>query len=149
VKGADGREQRRHGLIVVDYLQLARGMGGRRDDSREREIADISRGLKALAKDLKVPIIAVSQLNRGLEKREDKRPQLSDLRESGAIEQDADVILFIHRDEMFNFESTEKGKAELIIGKNRHGPTGSVPLTFIKEYTRFENFADDEGEEPY
>jgi replicative DNA helicase len=148
-KGADGREQKRHGLIVVDYLQLARGMGGRREDSREREIADISRGLKALSKDLKVPIIAVSQLNRGLEKREDKRPQLSDLRESGAIEQDADVILFIHRDEMFNFESTEKGKAELIIGKNRHGPTGSVPLTWIKEYTRFENFADDEGEEAY
>jgi replicative DNA helicase len=148
-KGADGREQKRQGLIVVDYLQLARGMGGRREDSREREIADISRGLKALSKDLKVPIIAVSQLNRGLEKREDKRPQLSDLRESGAIEQDADVILFIHRDEMFNFESTEKGKAELIIGKNRHGPTGSVPLTWIKEYTRFENFADDEGEEAY
>jgi replicative DNA helicase len=145
--GADGREVRRHGLIVVDYLQLARGMGGKRDESREREIADISRGLKGLAKDLKVPIIAVSQLNRGLEKREDKRPQLSDLRESGAIEQDADVILFIHRDEMFNAESTEKGKAELIVGKNRHGPTGSLPLTFIKEYTRFENFAEDGMEE--
>jgi replicative DNA helicase len=147
VVGSDGREVRRQGLIVVDYLQLARGMGGRRDDTREREIADISRGLKGLAKDLKVPIIAVSQLNRGLEKREDKRPQLSDLRESGAIEQDADVILFIHRDEMFNFDSAEKGKAELIIGKNRHGPTGSFSLTFIKEYTRFENFAEDGMEE--
>jgi replicative DNA helicase len=144
---SDGREQRRQGLIVVDYLQLARGMGGKRDETREREIADISRGLKGLAKDLKVPIIAVSQLNRGLEKREDKRPQLSDLRESGAIEQDADVILFIHRDEMFNPDSTEKGKAELIIGKNRHGPTGAVPLTFIKEYTRFENFAEEDGME--
>jgi replicative DNA helicase len=147
IVSSDGREVRRQGLIVVDYLQLARGMGGRREDTREREIADISRGLKGLAKDLKVPIIAVSQLNRGLEKREDKRPQLSDLRESGAIEQDADVILFIHRDEMFNLESTEKGKAELIIGKNRHGPTGSFPLTFIKEYTRFENFSEDGMEE--
>ncbi len=133
------------GLIVVDYLQLARG-GARRDDSREREIADISRGLKSLAKDLKIPIIAVSQLNRGLEKREDKRPQLSDLRESGAIEQDADMIVFIHRDEMFNLDSAEKGKAELIVGKHRHGPTGSVSLTFIREYTRFENYADDVDE---
>ena len=136
----------RLGLIVVDYLQLARGATGKRDDSREREIADISRGLKALAKDLKIPIIAVSQLNRGLEKREDKRPQLSDLRESGAIEQDADMIVFIHRDEMFNIESAEKGKAELIVGKHRHGPTGSVPLTFIREYTRFENYAEDDAE---
>ncbi len=135
------------GLIVVDYLQLARGMGGKRDDNREREIADISRGLKALAKDLKLPIIAVSQLNRGLEKREDKKPQLSDLRESGAIEQDADLVLFIHRDEMFNPESADKGKAELVVAKNRHGPTGNVALSFIKEYTRFENYAEDE--EPY
>jgi replicative DNA helicase len=140
---ADGKAPVAHGLIVVDYLQLARGGGGRRDESREREIADISRGLKALAKDLKLPIIAVSQLNRGLEKREDKRPQLSDLRESGAIEQDADMIIFIHREEMFNIESAEKGKAELIIGKHRHGPTGSVPLTFIREYTRFENYAEE------
>lgn len=133
------------GLIVIDYLQLARGMGGRRDDTREREIADISRGLKALAKDLKLPIIAISQLNRSLEKRDDKRPQLSDLRESGAIEQDADMIVFIHRDEMFNPETADRGKAELIIGKHRNGPTGSVPLTFIREYTRFENFAEEEG----
>ena len=131
------------GLIVVDYLQLARGSTGKKDESREREIADISRGLKTLAKDLKVPIIAVSQLNRGLEKREDKRPQLSDLRESGAIEQDADMIVFIHREEMFNTESAERGKAELIVGKHRHGPTGSVPLTFIKEYTRFENYSEE------
>jgi replicative DNA helicase len=136
------------GLIVIDYLQLARGATGRKDESREREIADISRGLKTLAKDLKLPIIAVSQLNRSLEKREDKRPQLSDLRESGAIEQDADMIVFIHREEMFNVESAEKGKAELIIGKHRHGPTGNVPLTFIKEYTRFENYSE-ELEEPY
>jgi replicative DNA helicase len=132
------------GLMVVDYLQLARGMGGRREESREREIADISRGLKALAKDLHIPVIAVSQLNRGLERREDKRPQLSDLRESGAIEQDADMILFIHREEMYGTEGAEKNKAELIIGKNRHGPTDTVPLTFLREYTRFQNYAEDD-----
>jgi replicative DNA helicase len=140
------------GLIVIDYLQLARGATGRKDDSREREIADISRGLKTLAKDLKVPIIAVSQLNRGMEKREDKTPVLSDLRESGAIEQDADMIVFIHRDMQFNPESGEDNrKAELIVGKHRHGPTGKVPLTFIREYTRFENYAEDgDGpEEPF
>jgi replicative DNA helicase len=140
----DGRPQL--GLIVIDYLQLARGLGSRRDDSREREIAEISRGLKALAKDLHIPIIAISQLNRGVEKREDKRPQLSDLRESGAIEQDADMILFIHREEMYGTEGAVRGKAELIIGKNRQGPTDSVDLTFIREYTKFQNYAaDDEG----
>jgi replicative DNA helicase len=146
----DGRDVPQHGLIVIDYLQLARGMGGKRDENREREIADISRGLKGLAKDLKIPIIAISQLNRGLEKREEKTPQLSDLRESGAIEQDADLVLFIHREEMFNPEG-EKGKATLIVGKNRHGATGSVPMTFIKEFTRFENYAgeDEGGGEPY
>jgi replicative DNA helicase len=144
---AEGNTDKQLGLIVVDYLQLARGATGKKDESREREIADISRGLKTLAKDLKIPIIAVSQLNRGLEKREDKRPQLSDLRESGAIEQDADMIVFIHRDEMFNVENAERGKAELIIGKHRHGPTGNVPLTFIREYTRFENYSE-ELEEP-
>ncbi len=132
------------GLIVIDYLQLARGTGGKTSDSREREIAEISRGLKALAKDLKLPIIAVSQLNRGVEKREDKKPQLSDLRESGAIEQDADMILFIHRDEMFNIEGAQRGQADLIVGKHRNGATGDVKLTFIREYTRFENYADDE-----
>jgi replicative DNA helicase len=144
-KMPDGREIKQHGLMVLDYLQLARGMGGKRDESREREIADISRGLKGLAKDLKMPIIAISQLNRGLEKREEKTPQLSDLRESGAIEQDADLVLFIHREEMFNPDEAARGKAALIVGKNRHGATGSVPMTFIKEYTRFENFAEDEG----
>jgi replicative DNA helicase len=144
---AEGNTDKPLGLIVVDYLQLARGSTGKKDESREREIADISRGLKTLAKDLKIPIIAVSQLNRGLEKREDKRPQLSDLRESGAIEQDADMIIFIHRDEMFNPEAAERGKAELIVGKHRHGPTGTVPLTFIREYTRFENYSE-ELEEP-
>jgi replicative DNA helicase len=132
------------GLMVIDYLQLARGLGGKREDSREREIADISRGLKALAKDLHIPVIAVSQLNRGLERREDKRPQLSDLRESGAIEQDADMIVFIHREEMYGTEGAERGKAELIIGKNRHGPTESVSMTFLREFTKFTNYAGEE-----
>ncbi len=137
------------GLIIIDYLQLCRGSSGKKEETREREIADISRGLKTLAKDLKVPIIAVSQLNRGVEKREDKRPQLSDLRESGAIEQDADMIVFIHREEMFNPESADRGKAELIVGKHRHGPTGAVPVVFIHEYTKFKNAADDDmGSEP-
>ncbi len=135
------------GLMVIDYLQLARGLGGKREDSREREIADISRGLKGLAKDLHIPVIAVSQLNRGLERREDKRPQLSDLRESGAIEQDADMIVFIHREEMYGTEGAEKGKAELIIGKNRHGPTENVPMTFLREFTKFTNYAAEE--DPY
>ena len=134
------------GLVVIDYLQLASGLGGRKDDSREREIAEISRGLKALSKELHLPIIAVSQLNRSVEKREDKTPQLSDLRESGAIEQDADIILFIHRDEMYNADAGGRGKALLKIGKNRAGPVGEVDMTFIKEYTRFENFAADDEE---
>ncbi len=136
------------GLVVIDYLQLASGLGGRREESREREIAEISRGLKALAKELHIPIIAVSQLNRSVEKREDKTPQLSDLRESGAIEQDADIILFIHRDEMYNADPTGHGKALLKIGKNRAGPTGEVDLTFIREYTRFENYAAEDEEAP-
>jgi replicative DNA helicase len=133
------------GLIVVDYLQLARGGGGRKEENRQQEIAEISRGLKALAKDLKLPIIAVSQLNREVEKREGK-PKLSDLRESGAIEQDADLILFIHREDMTS-DGSDTGPtsiAELIIGKHRNGATGAVKVTFIKEYTRFENYADDQ-----
>ncbi len=134
------------GLIVVDYLQLARGGVNRRDDNRQQEIADISRGLKALAKDLKVPIIAISQLNREVEKREGK-PRLSDLRESGSIEQDADMVLFIHREDMAAGDTPDGAAptaiAEIIIGKHRNGGTGSVKMTFIKEYTRFENYADD------
>lgn len=133
------------GLVVVDYLQLARGSAGRRDENRQQEIAEISRGLKALAKDLKLPIIAVSQLNREVEKREGK-PKLSDLRESGAIEQDADLILFIHREDQSGGEIGEYSPtavAELIVGKHRNGATGSVKVTFIKEYTKFENYAED------
>ncbi len=127
-------------LIIIDYLQLARASA--RADNRQQEISEISRSLKALAKELNVPVVALSQLSRALETRTDKRPMLSDLRESGAIEQDADVVMFIYRPEVYDKDNDEiEGFAELIIGKQRNGPTGMVPLSFIKEYTRFENMA--------
>ncbi len=127
------------GLIIIDYLQLMSSSGA--GENRATEISEISRSLKALAKELNVPIIALSQLNRSLEQRPNKRPVMSDLRESGAIEQDADVILFIYRDEVYNPDSPDKGTAEIIIGKQRNGPIGSTRLTFLAEHTRFENYS--------
>jgi replicative DNA helicase len=134
------REHGELGLIVIDYLQLMQGSGGSSSENRAAEISEISRSLKALAKELSVPIIALSQLNRSLEQRPNKRPVMSDLRESGAIEQDADVIIFIYRDEVYNEDSPDKGTAEIIIAKQRNGPIGTTRLTFLGKYTRFENF---------
>jgi replicative DNA helicase len=122
-------------LIIIDYLQLMSGKG----DIREQQISDISRSLKALAKELNIPVIALSQLNRGPELREDKRPKLSDLRESGSLEQDSDVAIFIYRDEVYNKKTTDKGIAELLIRKQRNGPTGDVELGFVKKCTKFNN----------
>jgi replicative DNA helicase len=127
------------GLIVVDYIQLMSSNAGKASENRATEISEISRALKALAKELSVPVVALSQLNRSLEQRPNKRPVMSDLRESGAIEQDADLILFIYRDEVYNSDSADKGKAEIIIGKQRNGPIGKVELAFRGEYTRFDN----------
>jgi len=133
------------GLIIIDYLQLMKSSVSA--ERRDLEISEISRSLKSLAKELNIPIIALSQLNRKLEERSDKRPQLSDLRESGALEQDADIVAFIYRDEVYNRDENNpnKGKAEVIVAKHRNGPTGVVNLAFLKSYTRFENLAVDES----
>lgn len=133
------REHGQLGLIVLDYLQLMQCPG--KGDNRTAEISEISRSLKGLAKELNVPVVALSQLNRNLEQRPNKRPVMSDLRESGSIEQDADVIVFIYRDEVYNEDSADKGTAEIIIGKQRNGPIGTVRMTFLGQYTRFEDFA--------
>lgn len=128
-------------LVIIDYLQLMIGSVGKRQESRQQEISDISRSLKALARELNVPVIALSQLSRAVEARPDKRPMLSDLRESGAIEQDADVVMFIYRDEYYNKDSDKKKQAEIIIAKQRNGPIGTVDLAWLADYTKFANLS--------
>lgn len=135
------RQQGKLGLIVIDYIQLMSSANDQSGENRATEVSEISRSLKALAKELNVPVVALSQLNRSVESRPDKRPMMSDLRESGAIEQDADVIMFIYRDEVYNPETAEKGVAEILLSKQRNGPTGVAKLTFLGQYTRFENYA--------
>jgi replicative DNA helicase len=127
-------------LVVVDYLQLMVGQNNRHDN-RQQEIAEISRGLKVLARDLDVPVLAIAQLSRAVEQRHDKRPLLSDLRDSGAIEQDADMVMFLYRDEYYNPDSDDKGIAEVIVGKHRNGPTGKVKLAWMEQYTKFASLA--------
>ncbi len=145
VRARSRRVKQQHGLglILIDYLQLMGGDG----DTRQDQVAAISRGLKRMAKELEVPVIALSQLNRSLEQRPNKRPVMSDLRESGALEQDADTILFVYRDEVYHSDSPDRGTAEIIIGKQRSGPTGMVRLVYQGEYTRFENLARDAYED--
>jgi replicative DNA helicase len=145
------QQEGRLDLIVVDYLQLMTGTnssGKKGFENRTQEVSSISRGLKALAKEMKMPVVALSQLSRGSEQRTgDKKPLLSDLRESGSIEQDADVVAFIHREEYYDRDNEDvKGQAEIIIAKQRNGPTGSIKLAFLSDYTRFENLAKDDGE---
>ena len=141
------REHGQLGMVVVDYLQLMQVKGT--SENRVGEISEISRSLKLLAREFECPVVALSQLNRSLEQRPNKRPVMSDLRESGAIEQDADLIAFIYRDEVYNEDSPEKGIAEVIIGKQRNGPIGTVKLSFIGEFTRFQNFAPPRYDDSY
>jgi len=126
---------------VIDYIQLMSGTEHGSNENRATELSEISRGLKSMAKELGCPVIALSQLNRSLEQRPNKRPVMSDLRESGALEQDADMIFFVYRDEVYNEDTPDKGIAEIIIGKQRNGPIGTVKLTFIGKHTRFENYS--------
>jgi replicative DNA helicase len=137
---AEGQSGAPLSLVVVDYLQLMVGQGNR-SENRQQEIAEISRGLKVLARDLDVPVLAIAQLSRAVEGRHDKRPLLSDLRDSGAIEQDADLVMFLYRDEYYNTDSDDKGIAEVIIGKHRNGPTGKVQLAWLEQYTKFASLA--------
>jgi replicative DNA helicase len=125
-------------MVVIDYLQL---MMGSNRENRQQEIAEISRGLKVLARDLNVPVLAIAQLSRAVEQRHDKRPLLSDLRDSGSIEQDADMVMFLYRDEYYNPDSDDKGIAEVIVGKHRNGPTGKVQLAWLEQYTKFASLA--------
>jgi replicative DNA helicase len=134
------------GLIIIDYLQLMQGRGS--SESRQLEVSDISRGLKALAKEINVPIIALSQLSRAVESRTDKRPMLSDLRESGSIEQDADVVMFIYRDVVYNPETDDPGKTEILVRKQRNGPIGDIRLHFENQFTRFFDRAERSDEPP-
>ena len=136
----NARDEGSLSLVVVDYLQLMVGQGNRADN-RQQEIAEISRGLKVLARDLDVPVLAIAQLSRAVEQRHDKRPLLSDLRDSGAIEQDADMVMFLYRDEYYNPDSDDKGIAEVIVGKHRNGPTGKVQLAWLEQYTKFASLA--------
>ncbi|OYP10135.1 hypothetical protein CFC35_41590 [Streptomyces sp. FBKL.4005] len=128
-------------LVIVDYLQLITPAGSRRNSSRQEDVAEMSRGLKLLAKDLRVPVIALSQLNRGPEQRQDKRPMVSDLRESGAIENDADVVVLLHREDAYEKESPRAGEGELIVGKHRNGPTATITVAFQGHYSRFVDMA--------
>ena len=131
------------GLIVVDYIQLMSSTGSRHIENRQVEVAELSRGLKILARELDCPVMALSQLNRQLEYRQDKRPMLADLRESGGLEQDADVVCFIYRDEVYNPESDQRGQAEILVSKHRNGPTGIARLAFNERFTKFDNMARD------